>query len=442
MFYFLDSLGKKVLPLWLYQSVLGRWNKEGVLKYLSNTGWIFAGKSGSLLISFIATFYIARYLGPSNFGELSYALSFVALFSFIASFGIDSVLYRELIAEPEKRNELMGSAFAIKVVTSLSAILITIASAFFFSPKDVSFWLILILSISFFFQSTYIINYEFGAVVKAKKISILSLAINLVINIAKIAVIFLEQGVLFLALILACESIFYAVGYLYLRYKTFGSLFAWRFDRSVAKSLLYNSWPFIFSGAFALVYARIDQIMLKHIIDATSVGIYDAAVRLAELWYFIPVVIVGSLFPALVKAKQHSLPEYKKRILLLFVLISTLAVTIATVVTLTAEPLVNLVFGESFLASAIVLQVYIWALVPISLITLFNNVLLAENAKKLLFASSLLGMGFNVVGNYLLIPTHQAFGAAIASLVSSLIMSIFLMFACMYLYRKLNDATL
>lgn len=442
MFHFFDTATEKILPLWLYQGLFGRWNKEGIMKYLSNTGWIFLGKSGSLLISFIATFYIARYLGPSNFGELSYALSFVAIFSFIASFGIDAVLYRELIAKPEKRNELMGSAMAIKLATSLLAILVTIISAYFFSPKDVSFWLIIILSLSFFFQSTFIINYEFGAAVKAKKISILSLSINLAINIAKIAVIFLEQGVLFLALILVCESIFYAVGYLYLRYKTFGSLLNWKFNSSVTKSLLYDSWPFIFSGAFALVYARIDQIMLKHIIDATSVGIYDAAVRLAELWYFIPVVIVGSLFPALVNAKQHSIHEYKKRTLLLFLLISALAITIAAIVTITAKPLVGLVFGELFLDSAIVLQVYIWALVPISLITLFNNVLLAENAKKILFVSALLGMSINIFGNYLLIPTHQAFGAAIATLISSAIMSIFLMIYCVYLYKKLNNATI
>jgi len=436
MFYLINKISKIVLPLWIYQNLLGRWDKEGAVKYISNTGWIFLGKSGSLLISFIATFYIARSLGPSNFGELSYAISFIALFSFIASLGIDSVLYRELISQPEKRNGLMGSAFTLKIFASLSAILIAIVSAYVFSPKDVSFWLIVILSLSFFFQSTYIINYEFGAAVKAKKISLLSLFVNLIINIAKIAIIFLGQGVLYLAIILACESMFYAFGYLYLSHKTFGSLGSWRFDITITKSLLYNSWPFIFSGAFALIYARIDQIMLKNMIDSTSVGIYDAAVRLVELWYFIPIVIVGSLFPALINARRHSFSEYKKRIYFLFLLISILAILIAISVTLTAKPIVALVFGEAFLTSAKVLQIYIWALIPISLITLFNNVLLAENAKVLLFVTSLLGMSINIFGNYLLIPSHQVFGAALATLSSSLFMSIFLMISCIFLYKK------
>ena len=182
---------------------------------------MFFARIASIIVSLLATLYIARQLGPTSYGELSYAISFVALFSFIATFGIDSVLYRELIKYPEKRNEFMGSAFVIRIVMSVIAIILTIISALLFSPQDVSFYLIALLSVSFIFQSFYIISYEFQATVQARYISILSFIITIILNVLKIAVIFFGKGVIYLALILLLESILYAVGNAYLRHKFF-----------------------------------------------------------------------------------------------------------------------------------------------------------------------------------------------------------------------------
>lgn len=421
-----------------FKQKLGKLNVAGLKKYGINTSWILFARISMMLISFISTLYIARSLGPSNYGEIGYAISFVALFSFIASFGIDSVLYRELIKYPEQKNSILGSALAIRLTASLIALTASISTAFFFSTNDVSFILIILLSTGFLFQSFGIINYEFSAAVNARGISLLSILITLILNILKITVIYFGNGVIYLALILLLESILYAAGYIYLRLMTFGSIFNWTFSLSISKRIILDSWPFIFTAAFTLIYSRIDQVMIKHFLDSSSVGIYDAAVRLSELWYFIPTIIITSLFPAIINAKKHSFNQYRKRLFFLLLLILAITVVISIPISYLSQPIVSLVFGSDFIQAATVLNIYIWAFIPISIIVLFNHILLAENARTILFCSSLLGMTTNVVGNYLLIPHFQAVGAAIATLISStaIVLILLVIFSYKYFVRQ------
>lgn len=440
MFKLFLQLSRLLLPTSLYASAIGSWNEEGLRKYVANTGWIFLGKWGNLTISLIATLVIARHLGPTNLGEFSYAMSFIAIFSFIAVFGIDSVLYRELIKHPKKRNEYLGSALCIKLTTAALASFLTIIFAYFFSPRDVSFLLIIILSLSFFFQSLYIISYEFGAEVKGKIISLLSIGITLLINLLKILIVSIGYGVIFLALIVLFEALLYASGYVYFRKKTFGPITDWKFDTVISKSLIHNSWPFIFSGAFTVIYSRIDQIMLKNMIDATSVGFYDVAVRLTELWYFIPTVIVGSLFPALVNSRMHDRSEYLQRVFKLFAVISLVTLTLSLLMSVFAKPIILTIFGAKFFDSIYILQIYVWTLLPLGLINFFNHLFLVEGKKIILFLSSLLGALANVAGNFILIPLYASAGAAIATLLSSTILLLLLIVYFIRYNQKLTIA--
>jgi O-antigen/teichoic acid export membrane protein len=395
-----------------------KWQHAGFQKYFQNTSWMFFARIGNLIVSFIATAYIARHLGPTNYGELSYAVSFVSIFSFVAVLGIDQVLYRDLVAFPEKRNEYMGSAFGIRLGASFGAVILCILSAYLLSPKDVSLFLIGLLSVSFIFNSFQIITYEFQAQVQSKYPAILSIYIAIILNILKIAVIIWGQGVIYLALVLLLESIFYAVGFLYYRTKLYGMISNWRFDKAIAKKILHDSWPLMFSSAFALIYARIDQIMLKNMIDAESVGLYDAAVRLSEVWYFIPGIVAASLFPAIINAKQVSETLYYKRIRNLMLLLGLSALLIALPTTLLAGWVIKIIFGSAFAGATIILQIYIWSNIATSLNTVVNMYLLAENCKKILFFSSLAGVVTNVILNIYLIPLYGMTGAAVATLIS------------------------
>ncbi len=402
---------------WNY--IIKKWQHAGFQKYFRNTGWMLFAKIISMAISFVVTAYVARNLGPLNYGQLSYAASFVAIFSFIAGLGIDHVLYRELISNPEKKKEFLGSAIFIKFFSGIVAMVLTVSFGFYFGQDDVSKILIYILSGTFIFNSLQIISYEFQAQVKSKIPSIISIIVTIILNILKVLVIFLGGGVIYLVALSLFESIMYTIFYWFAYEKILGEKVTnLIFDKKVAITLLNDSWPLIFTSAFALIYARIDQILIKHMMGAEAVGIYNSAVVIAEVWYFLPTIIIASLWPAILNTKKLSEEIYHKRLIKLATFLIVIAISVSIIVTFIAPFIIKIIFGSAFIGASIILKIYVWACIGTFLICLINYYFVAENNKKGLVFITFIPMVINIILNLLWIPKYGIVGSAYATLIS------------------------
>ncbi len=396
-----------------------KWAHAGFQKYFQNTGWMFASRVLCMAISFITTVFVARRLGPSNFGQLSYAVSYVGIFSILSTLGIDNILYRDLINNPENKNKLLGSAFIIKLFAGIITTIIVIISTFLWKQSDVSKLLILILSGTFIFNAFQIISYEFQARVKSKYPSIIIFAVTVILNLLKILVIISKKGVIYLALILLLESILYAFFYWFAyKKKIEKNIFKWEFDKNIMFTILKDSWPLIFTSAFSLLYARLDQVLIKYLIDAKSVGIYSSAVTIAEVWYFIPTIIMSSVFPAMINAKKFSTDIYYKRIRKLLLFLFILSIGVAVVTTIFAPLIIKIIYGNAFLNGTMILKIYVWANIGIFIGSVVGNYLIAENKKFQLAFINFVPMVINVILNIIFIPKYGIVGSAYATLIS------------------------
>lgn len=400
---------------------------EGFVRYTRNTGWLFAARFLTLGTSFLATLFIARSLGPENYGQLSYALSFIALFSFVASLGMDTILYRDLIREPQKRERILGTALALRLASGVVAA-VAAATVGMLLSDDVSALLIAMLSGTFVLSAFQLIQFEFQARAQAKYPSLVTMCIAIFLSALKVCVVWLGGGVLYLAAVLLLEPVLYALAYLYLYSTRSGASFLhWRYDAAYARSLLIDSLPLIALSAFTIIYARIDQVFIKHLLDAHAVGVYDAAVRVAELWFFVPGLLLASLFPAIVNAKTTSDALFTKRLRLLILLLGSIAVAVAVAVSLMAPLIIRILYGAAFMDGVPVLQIYVWSFVGASLGFLANHYLVAENYRRILSLVALVPMATNIALNLLWIPAHGIHGAAYATLVSYSIMPFMLL---------------
>lgn len=407
-------------PVSLKSRIINYLSHEGFQKYFWNTGWLFIGRIASLVVSFFVTAFIVRSLGPANYGELSYAVSFISIFSFIATLGLDTVLYRDIIKYPERAGRYLGTALILRILAGAIGVITCLAFAFFSSVQgDVSYLLISILSLTFVFNSFSILGYEFQAKVQSKHLSIASFIILIALNALKIAAILSGKGVIYLALILLFEPILTGIVFVTYRVALYGRFKDWNYDRAIALDLLKNSWPMMLAGAFAVIYSRIDQIFIKHLLDASAVGFYDAAVRISEAWLFIPTIIVSSLFPAIINASKVSDLEYSKRLKRLSLLLFWIAIGIAIPMTVFAPLVISLLYGPAFVSqSTIILQIYVWGGVGLSVGALTTNYLIAENLRKAIFVSSLITMALNIALNMMLIPKYGIEGSAWATAIS------------------------
>ena len=110
---------------------------------------------------------------------------------------------------------------------------------------------------------------------------------------------------------------------------------------------------------------KIDQVMIQEMLGNEAVGQYAAATRLSEIWYFIPTVVVSSLFPAIVNARRQSEELYCDRLQKLFDLVAWIAIAIALPITFLSDMIVNMLYGEQYNQAASVLTIHIWAFLPV-----------------------------------------------------------------------------
>jgi O-antigen/teichoic acid export membrane protein len=395
-----------------------KWAHAGFQKYLRNTSWLLLSRIISLVISFFVGAYIARYLGPQNYGSLNYIVSFVGLFSFLAGMGVDSVLIRDLIKYPERRDTLMGTGFVIKFFGGLLAMTVTAITSFFLSSDHLTRIFIFFFSFTLIIQAAGVTESFFQANVLAKKSVTVQISASIISAFLKLVCIGLGVGLFSFVFLYIIESILGVVGLL-IAYKSLKlSLFSWKFDKALAASLLKDSWPLLLSGATAVISLRLDQVMIAKLLGSYSAGIYAVAVKLSEMWYFIPGLIISSVLPAIINSKKINESLHYSRYRKLYTLMFILPLLLSLGISFVAEPLIHTLFGYAYNASVPILIIYIWSGIPIFLLSVLGQALIIENNTKIHFFITTTGALLNVILNILLIPTVGLRGAAYATLIS------------------------
>ena len=389
------------------------------MKYFKNTSWLFGEKILRMVVGLFVGIWVARYLGPEQFGLFSYAQSFVGLFTAIATLGLDGIVVRELVKDESRRDELIGTAFWLKLIGAFGVLLILAIAVNFTSNDTCTNTLVFIIASATIFQSFNVVDMYFQSKVMGKNITFANVISLLLSSIVKIALILNEASLEAFAWTIVFDSVVLAIGYVFffLKKSTF-NIQHLTFKRDTAVSLLKDSWPLILSGIVISIYMKIDQVMIMEMMDAEAVGQYAAAVRISELWYFIPLAIVSSLFPAIINAKKTNEELYYTRLQMLYDFMVWMAIFIALPMTFLSDWIVYLLYGEQYNASGSVLMIHIWIGVFVFLGVAFSNYLVNENLTKKSFYRTAFGALLNVGLNFILIPKYGIKDAAIATLLS------------------------
>jgi O-antigen/teichoic acid export membrane protein len=371
-----------------------------------------------IMAGLLVGIWVARYLGPEQFGVFSYAIAFVAIFSSIAKLGLDSIVVRDLVNEPHKRNIYLGTAFWLKFVGAFITLgVITIATIFTNNNHTTNRYIFIIAS-GIVFQSFEVIDFYFQSKVLSKFVSLCKMTQLLISSLLKVYFVLTGADLFWFVVVSFVDQLSIAITlYIAYKYQKLDNFYCY-FDKVIAKNLLKNSWPLIFSGLVVMIYMRIDQIMIKEMLGIREVGIYSAAVRLGEAWYFIPMVITSSLFPAIVSAKKVSKELYYTRLQRLYTFMVWAAIAIALPVTFLSDWLVNLLYGEEYMGAGEVLMIQTWAGLFVFLGVASSSWLTSENFQRLAFYRTFAGAIINVVLNLFLIPIYGIIGAAVATLIA------------------------
>lgn len=390
---------------------------EGFMKYLKNTSWLFGEKILRLTVGVFVGIWIARYLGPKQFGILSYAQSFVGLFAVTASLGLDGIVVRELIKNEDRAEELIGTAFYLKLIGAIFSIILLSIAVNFMSNDNYTNTLFFIIASATLFQTFNIIDFYFQSKVLSRYIVYANTIGLLISSLIKVVLILNKAPLLSFAWVILFDSVILALGFIYFFIKkTELKIQNFKFYSDTAVALLRDSWPLFLSGIVISIYMKADQVIINELLGPEEVGQYAAAIRLSEAWYFIPMVVASSLFPAIISAKNQSEELYNSRLQKLYDLMVWMSIIIALPMTFLSNWIVRILYGSEYGEAGNVLMIHIWTGVFVFLGVAFSGYLTAENKTKKAFYRTLLGAVLNVILNYVLIPIYGIIGSAIATL--------------------------
>jgi PST family polysaccharide transporter len=401
----------------LHHFLKATFSKSGFLLYGRNIQWFSLARVSAIGMSIITTAIIARILGPETFGTLSYVLSFVGLFAVLSNLGIDNILYKELVLHKDKREEILGSAIALKIVTGIIAIFVCLVITTYSDQTLYIKSLIFLMSLSFLTQSFSFLGFDFLKDAEAKYTTIAQMIAQFISNVLKIIVIYYFSSLSLFISILLVEHCIVGLIYIYQIKRIKGRSLAITVKKDRILGILKPALPLTLFGAFTEIYSRIDQIMLHHYVNVTAVGLYAAATRLTEIWYTIPNILIGALFPAFINA-YSSEQEYRKRVRSAMILLSVIALILSTLTILFSKTLIVSIYGQEFIGAAPILNIYALSLLGSFIGAVINIDLLAKN--KVWVSAGISGFAclINVGLNIVLIPLHTTAGAAAATVIS------------------------
>lgn len=384
---------------------------------ISNIYWAVVGKLFNLASSVLVGIFIARYLGPDKYGLMNYVISYVTLFTVISSFGLDNIEIRELSKKKELSRVIIGTALKIRLFLSIITIALICISLIIFNSGLETNLLILIYAFSIIFNSFIVFRNFFTALVLNKLVVKTEIFRSFIGSIIKVFLLILEVDLMWFILALVLDSVLLSSGYIYTYKKYFSSLRKLHYKKKIGRILIKESLPLLLSGVAIIIYQRIDQVIIKNLINTENLGYYSIANQFVEFVLFIPIVISQTMTPILVKSRinDDKLVYEKKR---QFFLDMTLwvSILIAIILFISSGVIIRHIYGEQYIIAISTLKILSWKIIFVSFFLSSGQIIIIESIQKLAMVRNLIGCVISITVNLILIPIWGIDGSAIAAL--------------------------
>ncbi len=394
--------------------------RKTISRIISNVFWSLAGKLTGLVSALLVGIFVARYLGPTQYGVMNYAVSFVTLFLVIATFGFENIEIREEAKANDQKDTILGTVFVLRLLLSLFTIILISVVAYINEADTYTFGIIMVYAITVMLTPFEVIRNYFTSLVQNEYIVKVGIFRTVLSGVIKVVLLLVHASLVWFVISLVFDAFVLAQGYCYVYKKKIGSMRSWRFDKAWACYLLRQSFPLLLSGVAATIFLQIDQIMIGNMIDKTSVGYFSVASKFVEVLLYVPTILIQTVSPLLVKERKNNLESFREKAQMFMNITVWLCVVCAIFMALCSRYIVLWTFGMKYLASIVILQILSFKIVGVALNIVSGQLLIIEEKQKYFVLRSLSGCIVCVVLNLLVITRFGVGGVAAVAIATQL----------------------
>jgi O-antigen/teichoic acid export membrane protein len=399
---------------------LKRWfkNRPQLVVHFRTAGWLMADKVFRIVAGVLVGAWVARYLGPSEYGDFAYALTFVAFFSVVASLGLDGIVIRDAASNPEISSTTLGTVLRLRLAIASILWAVSALGMTLLEPGiERLFWLSIILGGTMVFQAFDTLELWFVSQAKGSLAAMARIAACLIGAAFKVWMILTQQSLHAFAIVISAEGAITACFFCFL-YRSHKTSTKWKWSSEIARKLLAESWPYLLSSLSIILYMRIDQIMIRKLVGSSELGIYCSAVIISSALYTIPTAISATFSPGIARLKEKNDAEFDRSIIKLFALMWWVCLPTALVASMVGGPMVLWLYGEAYAEAPKVIAIHAFSLIPVGLGIAQAVCLVNEKRGQLQLIRTILGCITSLFANLILVPSMGAKGAAVATLIA------------------------
>lgn len=406
-------------------------------RVFKNASWIIGCKIVQSLLNLLIGLITARYLGPSNYGVISYVASVVAFAMPIMQLGLKHTLVKEFVKSPEREGAILGTSLVLNIISSIFCMIGCIAFVMLVNAEERETIIVCALySLTLLFNATEMTQFWFQSKLLSKYPSIAALVAYIAVAIYKIYLLVTQKSVIWFAFSNAIDYFLISVILMVIYKKVGGQRLS--VDWRIGKALFSASKYYIIPSLMVVIFQNTDRIMIKLMIGENETGLYSAAITCIGISAFVFSAIMDSARPVILEEKERNLELYEKRMIQLYSIITCLSLAQSIGMTVLAKPIVFLLYGTEYSKTAGILAVAVWYNTFGHYGSVRNIWILAENKQKYLTAINVIGAAANVLLNLCLIPIFGAVGAAVASVITQFFTNVIIGFIFKLSERIIN----
>jgi len=390
----------------------------GLKRYFYNTSWLYLVQGVRLLAGFFVGLWLARYLGPSDFGIYNYVTSFGSIFLSLAIMGVGETLIKKIIENDQDRIAILNAGFVIRFVSGVLSICVLIVTLFFLPIEMGIIKLIVVLSPILIFQAFDVVDDFFSARVMVKESAKWRMTQIILSSFIKIYLIFLGAPVSAFIWMGVFDCFFYSCVIYFHFSRTFSDFVFLKPNKKIVLLLFQESLPIMVISLSTVLFVRMGQLMLGSMVSQFELGLYSSAIRIIDMMTIFLAITAQSFFPAIVSAKKTSPEMYLSRFVSLSRLLVGSACFMSLGVGLFSKDIITILYGEQYESSHRLLAILSLNTVFVGMSLISYRWYVVENLQKIMMLKIIGLVFFNFLLNLALIPSYGVVGVAYSSLIS------------------------
>jgi O-antigen/teichoic acid export membrane protein len=394
-----------------------------LLQFLKNVFALLLTRGGDIIYTFLSLAILARYFGPSLYGDYIFIVSFIFIFIPLINFGIHPIMVRELAVNPESGSEYFGSGLAFRLLLAAIALIIILICL---PNLGLNRLQQLALLICFLSELGLLLVRIFAEVYIAFEHMVIEtylytinrgLTLILLLGISYFDLgflsVFITIGVLALVTLLASIII---VNNYFLRPNL-----VWRAD--LFWFWLKSAWPLAINGGIMEYFFRVDIYVLRIFRDPAEIAYFEAPYKIIAKINLIAAAIAIALAPAMSRLAQNGLSQFKPILEQILKILLIIAIPLSVGAIFLGPHLMVPFLGEKFAPAAAAMSLLSWCVFFASFEPLKTATLVAINKVWAVLVVNLVALGVDLALDLYLVPDYGYLGACYANICA---------YACMF----------